>query len=67
MGYLYKSAGDYEDALNYYRQGMQYANTHGINYYSANWNYFDEPIGAIYQLMSDPDSSHIIICKELCK
>jgi len=57
MGYLYKSAGDYTDALNYYQQGMQYAHTHGINYYAANWNYFDEPIGAIYQLMNNPDSS----------
>jgi tetratricopeptide (TPR) repeat protein len=57
MGYLYKSAGDYEDALDYYRQGMQYARSRGINYYAANWNYFDEPIGAIYQLMNNPDSS----------
>ncbi len=57
MGYLYGSAGDYADALDYYRQGMQYASTHGINYYAANWNYFDEPIGAIYQLMNNPDSS----------
>ncbi len=57
MGYLYKSAGDYDDALNYYRQGMQYANLHGINYYATNWNYFDEPIGAIYQLMNNPDSA----------
>ncbi len=57
MGYLYKSAGDYEDALKYYRQGMQYADSHGINYYAANWNYFDEPIGATYQLMSNPDSA----------
>ena len=57
MGYLYKSAGDNEDALDYYRQGMQYGNIHGINYYAANWNYFDEPIGAIYQMMDNPDSS----------
>ncbi len=57
MGYLYKSAGDNEDALDYYRQGMQYANFHGVNYYAANWNYFDEPIGAVYQLMNNPDSS----------
>lgn len=57
MGYLYKSAGDYEDALDYYRQGMQYANTHDINYYADNWNYFEEPIGTIYQLMNNPDSS----------
>lgn len=57
MGYLYKSANDYDDALNYYRQGMQYANTHGINYYAANWNYFDEPIGAVYQLMDNSDSA----------
>ncbi len=57
MGYLYKSVGDYEDALDYYRQGMQYADTHGVNYYAANWNYFDEPIGTVYQLMDNPDSS----------
>lgn len=57
MGYLYRSANDNEDALEYYRQGMQYADAHGINYAAANWNYFDEPIGAIYQMMNNPDSS----------
>jgi tetratricopeptide (TPR) repeat protein len=57
MGHLYKSAGDFDDALSYYRQGMDYAKEHNINYYAANWNYFDEPIGAIYQLLNNPDSS----------
>lgn len=57
IGYLYKSAGDYSDALDYYRMGKQYGVAHGINYGNANWNYFDEPIGAVYQLMNDPDSS----------
>ena len=57
MGYLYRSAGDYEDALSYYRQGQQYGTLHGINYYAANWNYFEEPIGATYQLMHNLDSS----------
>ncbi len=65
MGYLYKSAGDNEDALDYYRQGMQYANLHEINYYAANWNYFDEPIGAIYQLMNNPDSSLFYLQKAI--
>jgi len=57
LGYLYKSADDYQDALSYYQQGRQYGIEHGIDYRNANWNYFDEPMGTIYQLMNDPDSS----------
>jgi tetratricopeptide (TPR) repeat protein len=65
IGYLYKVVGDYEDALDYYRQGMQYANTHSINYYGPNWNYFDEPIGSVFQLMKNPDSSLYYLQKAL--
>ena len=38
MGHLYKNAGAYEDALDYYNQGMVYANTHKFNVYTTNWN-----------------------------
>jgi tetratricopeptide (TPR) repeat protein len=65
IGYLYKIVGDYEDALDYYRQGKQYANTHSINYYGPNWNYFDEPIGLVFQLMKNPDSSLYYLQKAL--
>ncbi len=57
IGHLYKTASDFEDAMDYYRQAMEYANTNNINYYAAHWNYFDEPIGGLYQLMNNPDSS----------
>jgi hypothetical protein len=57
MGHLYKVAGSYDDALDYYRQGFQYANTHGVNLYTANWVYL-EPVGAIFRLMNLPDSSY---------
>lgn len=65
IGYLYKIVGDYDDALEYYRQGMQYSNTHSINYYGPNWNYFDEPIGSVFQLMKNPDSSHYYLQRAL--
>jgi tetratricopeptide (TPR) repeat protein len=57
MGHLYKEAGDNEDALDYYRQGLNYANSHNINMRILNWNYFDEPLGIIHRLMNQPDSS----------
>ena len=57
MGHLYKNAGAYEDALDYYRQGMQYANTHNFNVRTTNWNDTHESIGVIYRLMNKPDSS----------
>ncbi|MEO7120056.1 MAG: tetratricopeptide repeat protein, partial [Ginsengibacter sp.] len=57
IGHLYRVVGDYEDALDFYRQGAQYAHTHSINYYGPNWNYFDESIGSVFQLMKNPDSS----------
>ncbi len=57
MGHLYKNAGAYDDALDYYYQGMQYANTHGFNVYTTNWNNIQESIGIVYRLMDKPDSS----------
>ncbi|MEO8819330.1 MAG: histidine kinase [Ginsengibacter sp.] len=65
IGHLYKIVGDYEDALDYYRQGMQYSNTHSINYYGPNWNYFDESIGSVFQLMRNPDSSLFYLQKAI--
>jgi hypothetical protein len=58
MGHLYRMAGDKEDALDFYRQGRAYASTHEINFKSANWNYFDEPLAMIFRLLNQPDSSH---------
>ena len=57
MGHLYHVAGAYEDALDYYRQGLTYAATHHINLRTAYWNYLDEPMSIMYQLMNEPDSS----------
>ena len=57
MGHLYKNAGAYDDALDYYRQSMRYANTHGFNVYTTNWNNIQESIGTIFRLMNKPDSS----------
>ena len=57
MGHLYKNAGAYEDALDYYKQGGQYANAHGFNVHTTNWNNIEESIGITYRLMNKPDSS----------
>jgi tetratricopeptide (TPR) repeat protein len=65
IGHLYKIVGDYDDALDFYRQGMQYANTHSINYYGPNWNYFDESIGSVFQLMKNADSSLFYLQKAI--
>jgi tetratricopeptide (TPR) repeat protein len=64
MGHLYKVAGAYDDALDYYRQGFQYANTHGVNLYTANWVYL-EPVGAIFRLMNLPDSSYYYLLRAM--
>ena len=57
MGHLYQVAGAYEDALDYYQQGLQYANAHSIDRHTTTWNYLDEPMGLIYLLMNKVDSS----------
>jgi Putative regulator of cell autolysis len=57
MGHLYKNAGAYEDALDYYHQSMQYANSHDFNVYTTNWNNIHESIGTIFRLMHQSDSS----------
>jgi tetratricopeptide (TPR) repeat protein len=57
MGHLYKNAGAYDDALDYYYQGWHYANTHNFNVYTTNWNNIHESIGTIYRLKNNPDSS----------
>ena len=57
MGHLYKNAAAYEDALDYYTQSGNYANMHGFDVRTTNWNNIDESIGIVYRLMNKPDSS----------
>jgi Histidine kinase/Tetratricopeptide repeat len=57
MGQLYKAAGSYEDALDYYKQGYSYANSHDVDFYTTNWAYL-EPVGAIFRMMNLTDSSY---------
>jgi len=64
IGQLYKSVGAYDEALDYFRQGFNYANTHGVDIYTADWIYF-EPVGVIYRLMNFPDSSYFYLQKAL--
>jgi Histidine kinase/Tetratricopeptide repeat len=64
MGQLYKAAAAYNDALDYYRQGFQYATTHNVDIYTTNWAYL-EPVGAIFRLMNLPDSSYYYLQKAL--
>ncbi|MEJ7673125.1 MAG: tetratricopeptide repeat protein [Chitinophagaceae bacterium] len=65
MGHLYRVAGAYNDALDYYRQGLQYAITNSIDIVGARWNYLDEPLAVIYKLMNRPDSSLYYLQKAL--
>ena len=39
MGHLYEVAGSNEDALDYYRQGFNYAQEHGVDHYITDWIY----------------------------
>jgi tetratricopeptide (TPR) repeat protein len=64
MGHLYEVAGSNEDALGYYQQAFNYANTHGVDDYFANWIYY-EPVGNIYRLMNSPDSSYFYLQRAL--
>jgi tetratricopeptide (TPR) repeat protein len=64
MGQLYKMAGSYEDALDYYRQGFHYANAHNVDLYTANWVYL-EPVGDIFRSMNLPDSSYYYLRRAL--
>ncbi|MGC4036897.1 MAG: tetratricopeptide repeat protein [Chitinophagaceae bacterium] len=64
MGQLFKVAGAYEDALDYYRQGYQYAKANGIDEFTINWNYL-EPVGLLYRLMNAPDSSYYFLYKAM--
>jgi tetratricopeptide (TPR) repeat protein len=57
MGHLYRMVGDKEDALDFFRQGITYANTHNINYQNAYWNYMQEAMAIIYRLLNQLDSS----------
>jgi tetratricopeptide (TPR) repeat protein len=57
MGHLFKVAGAFDDALDYYKQSLQYANTHDFNVRTTNWNNVHESIGIIYRLKNMSDSS----------
>jgi hypothetical protein len=64
MGHLYKNAGAYEDALGFYNQGGEYANTHGFKLHT-NWSNIEESIGIVYRLMNRADSSLYYLNKAL--
>jgi len=64
MGHLYKNAGAYEDALGFYNQGGEYANTHGFKLHT-NWSNIQESIGIVYRLMNKADSSLYYLNKAL--
>ena len=64
MGQLYKAAGAYDEALEYYRQSFQYANSHEVDLYTANWAYL-EPVGSVFRLMNLPDSSYHYLQKAM--
>ncbi|MEO8862379.1 MAG: histidine kinase [Ginsengibacter sp.] len=65
MGHLYKNAGAYDDALGFYNQSGQYANTHGFNLHTTNWSNIQESIGIVYRLMNKADSSLYYLNKAL--
>src|SRR5664279_2263240 len=64
MGQLYKAAGSYADALDYYNQGLHYADIHHLNSFTVNWTYF-EVVGTIYRLLNSPDSSYYFLQKSV--
>ena len=64
MGQLYKAAGSYVDALDYYNQGLHYAELHHINKFGINWTYF-EVVGTIYRFLNSPDSSYYFLQKSV--
>jgi tetratricopeptide (TPR) repeat protein len=64
MGQLYKAAGSYSDALDYYDQAFHYANAHNVNQFSINWTYF-ELVGTVYRMINLPDSSYYFLQKSL--
>lgn len=57
MGHLYEVAGSNDEALNYYRQGFNYANAHEVDGYTVDWIYL-ESVGNIYRAMNSLDSSY---------
>ena len=61
MGHLYRMVGDKEDALDFFRQGLVYANTHNINYKNEYWNYMQEAMAIVYRLLNQMDSSRFYL------
>jgi tetratricopeptide (TPR) repeat protein len=64
MGQLYNAAGSFADAMDYYNQGIRYADIHHLNQFTISWTYFDL-VGSIYRQRNNPDSSYIILQKSL--
>ncbi len=64
MGHLYEVAGSKEDAMDYYRQGIKYANIHAVDKYTIDWIYL-EAIGNIYRAMNSLDSSYYYLQRAL--
>jgi Histidine kinase/Tetratricopeptide repeat len=64
MGNLYQAAGSFPDALDYFKQGVHYANIHHLKHFTVNWTYF-ELVGSIYRQINNPDSSYYFAWKSL--
>lgn len=64
MGHLYEVAGSNKDALDYYRQGFDYAETHGVDDYTIEWIYL-ESLGNFYRAMNSFDSSYYYLQRAL--
>jgi tetratricopeptide (TPR) repeat protein len=64
MGNLYQAAGSFTDALDYYKQGIHYANIHHLKHLSVSWTYF-ELVGSIYRQINNLDSLNYFTWKFL--
>jgi sensor histidine kinase YesM len=64
MGHLYEVAGSNEDALNYYREGLNYAETHALDAYTIDWVYL-ETIGNFHRAINSFDSSYLYLQRAL--
>ena len=60
IGQLYKVAGAYKDALDYYHQAFSYANAHNVKSPTISATYHDL-VGTIYRLKNFPDSSYYFL------
>ena len=63
MGFLYRIAGSNEDALEYYRQGLNYAVLTGVK--DINWSFFYESFGNIFMSLGSIDSAYYYLQRAL--